>query len=135
HAWRAPGLSVFRQLPAGPLRRRAGRLRPAAGRRRRGPRPARRARPRRRAAHHHWHAGPERARSGRTGTGSSCMTPILFIDRDGTLIEEPADFQIDAYEKLRFVRGVIPALIRLRDAGWQFVMVSNQDGLGTEQYP
>src|SRR5690606_7768016 len=41
----------------------------------------------------------------------------------------------DAYHKLRFVRGVIPALLKLRDAGWQFVMVSNQDGLGSEQYP
>lgn len=65
----------------------------------------------------------------------SVPTPILFVDRDGTLIEEPADFQIDSYAKLRFVRGVIPAMLKLRDAGYQFVMVTNQDGLGTEAYP
>ena len=63
------------------------------------------------------------------------MTPILFVDRDGTLIEEPEDFQIDCYRKLRFVRGVVPALLKLRDAGYQFVMVSNQDGLGSGAFP
>ena len=63
------------------------------------------------------------------------LQPILFVDRDGTLIEEPADFQIDAFEKLRFVKGVIPALLKLRDAGYQFVIVSNQDGLGSQAYP
>lgn len=61
--------------------------------------------------------------------------PILFVDRDGTLIREPEDFQIDAYEKLAFVDDVIPAMLRLRDAGYDFVMVSNQDGLGTPSYP
>lgn len=65
----------------------------------------------------------------------SAMKPILFVDRDGTLIREPADFQIDAYEKLEFVDGVIPAMLRLRDAGYEFVMVTNQDGLGTEAFP
>ena len=63
------------------------------------------------------------------------LQPILFVDRDGTLIEEPDDFQVDAYEKLRFVKDVIPALLKLRDAGYQFVIVSNQDGLGSEAYP
>jgi len=61
--------------------------------------------------------------------------PILFVDRDGTLIREPADFQIDAYEKLALVDGVIPAMLKLRDAGYDFVMVTNQDGLGTEAFP
>jgi len=62
-------------------------------------------------------------------------TRILFIDRDGVLIEEPADEQIDSFEKLRLVADVIPALLRIRDAGFEFVMVTNQDGLGTAAFP
>lgn len=65
----------------------------------------------------------------------SALQPVLFVDRDGTLIEEPADHQIDRFEKLRFVEGVIPAMLRLRDAGYRFVMVTNQDGLGTPSFP
>ncbi|MGB5542047.1 MAG: bifunctional histidinol-phosphatase/imidazoleglycerol-phosphate dehydratase HisB [Gammaproteobacteria bacterium] len=60
---------------------------------------------------------------------------VAFLDRDGTLIEEPADYQLDALHKIRLVPQVIPALIRLRDAGYRLVLVSNQDGLGTDAFP
>ena len=64
------------------------------------------------------------------------MKKILFIDRDGTIIREPEDEQIDAFEKLQFVPKTISSLAFLRQhTDYEFVMVSNQDGLGTPAFP
>lgn len=64
------------------------------------------------------------------------MKRALFIDRDGTILREPADEQIDSFEKFEFLPGVIRSLAFLRaNTDFEFVLVSNQDGLGTDSYP
>ncbi len=64
------------------------------------------------------------------------MKKILFIDRDGTIIREPSDEQIDDFAKLQFVPRAISSLAFLRQhTDYEFVMVSNQDGLGTPSFP
>ncbi len=64
------------------------------------------------------------------------MKKILFIDRDGCIIAEPADEQIDSYEKLQFLPGAISNLGKIaRELDYRLVMVTNQDGLGTSSFP
>ena len=61
---------------------------------------------------------------------------VLFIDRDGTIVVEPSDEQLDSFDKLEFVPGVFRSLTFLRQhTDFEFVMASNQDGLGTSSYP
>lgn len=64
------------------------------------------------------------------------MKKVLFIDRDGTLIKEPEDEQIDAFEKLQFYPKVFQYLNKIsKELDFELVMITNQDGLGTEVFP
>ena len=62
-------------------------------------------------------------------------SPVLFVDRDGTLIEEPPDRQVDSLSKIRFMPGVFAALAELKRRGFRLAMITNQDGLGTASFP
>jgi imidazoleglycerol-phosphate dehydratase/histidinol-phosphatase len=64
------------------------------------------------------------------------MQRVLFIDRDGTIIKEPADEQIDSFEKLDFYPKVFQYLSKIaKELDFEIVMITNQDGLGTDVYP
>lgn len=63
------------------------------------------------------------------------MKKAIFIDRDGTILLEPADEQIDSLEKMEWVPGAISGLKALVGLGYELVIVSNQDGLGTSSFP
>ena len=64
------------------------------------------------------------------------MKKILFIDRDGTIVKEPNDYQLDEFKKLIFYPDVIKSLSSIyRDLDFEFVLITNQDGLGTKSFP
>ena len=64
------------------------------------------------------------------------MKKVLFIDRDGTIIAEPEDEQVDSFEKLTFLPGAISCLSKIaKETDFELVMVTNQDGLGTDTFP
>jgi imidazoleglycerol-phosphate dehydratase/histidinol-phosphatase len=64
------------------------------------------------------------------------MKKVLFIDRDGTILKEPEDEQVDSFEKMSFLPGVITSLSSIaKETDYELVLVTNQDGLGTDSYP
>ncbi|RYD90028.1 MAG: bifunctional histidinol-phosphatase/imidazoleglycerol-phosphate dehydratase HisB, partial [Sphingobacteriales bacterium] len=63
------------------------------------------------------------------------MRKILFIDRDGTMLKEPADEQVDSFDKLEFYPGALTYLPKIAELDFELVMVTNQDGLGTPVHP
>ncbi|MBO4447269.1 MAG: bifunctional histidinol-phosphatase/imidazoleglycerol-phosphate dehydratase HisB [Bacteroidales bacterium] len=63
------------------------------------------------------------------------LKKAIFVDRDGTILVEPADEQIDSFEKFAFVPGAISGLKAISGLGFELVLVSNQDGLGTPSFP
>lgn len=69
-------------------------------------------------------------------TAASEGTRVLFIDRDGTLIKEPEDEQIDSFEKLEFLPNAFQYMAKIaKELDYELVMVTNQDGLGTDSHP
>ena len=64
------------------------------------------------------------------------MKKLLFIDRDGTLVLEPEDYQVDSFQKLKFYPQVFTYLSKIaKELDYELVMVTNQDGLGTASHP
>ncbi|MFD2518796.1 bifunctional histidinol-phosphatase/imidazoleglycerol-phosphate dehydratase HisB [Salinimicrobium flavum] len=64
------------------------------------------------------------------------MKKLLFIDRDGTIVLEPEDYQLDSFEKLEFYEDVFQYMARIaKELDYELVMVTNQDGLGTDSFP
>jgi imidazoleglycerol-phosphate dehydratase/histidinol-phosphatase len=85
-------------------------------------------------AHHYWNH--PRKRNPLKSPKNTVMKKVLFIDRDGTLIKEPADEQIDSFAKLEFYPKALYYLSKIvAELDYELVMVTNQDGLGTDSHP